>query len=128
MIYSAESVVEIPDPPPPGIGDAIRAAGHAFEGHDGAYYSDNAAGAQAVIDAYTPAAFLAAEQNAPILAQISALETSITNRMWREDATGSTAVMSCGGGDPRTGKTSTQYIAWVDSQCAVLRANLVRTV
>jgi hypothetical protein len=59
------------------------------------------------------------------LAEISHLEASITDRMWREDATGSTALMGFGSNDPRTGKTATQYIAWVDAQCASLRAQLL---
>ena len=63
---------------------------------------------------------LLAEQNAPVLAEISRLEGSITDRMWREDSMHRTAV------NPVTGKTSTDYIAWVDAECAALRAQLVR--
>lgn len=60
-----------------------------------------------------------------VRAQIFQLEESITNRMWREDATGQyTAVMDFGPGDNRTGKTATQYIAFVNDAIAVLRASL----
>lgn len=55
---------------------------------------------------------------------IARLEASITDRMWREDAVGSTAVMDFGQDDARTGKTATQYIAYVNDAIAVLRASL----
>jgi hypothetical protein len=58
------------------------------------------------------------------LEQIAALEASITDRMWREDAVGSTAVMTFSPDDPRTGKTATQYIAYVNSAIANVRAGL----
>lgn len=57
-------------------------------------------------------------------AQITTLEASITPRMWREDAIGFTAPMAFGPDDPRTGKTASQYIAWVDAQIRQLRAQL----
>ena len=56
--------------------------------------------------------------------QITALERSITDRMWREDAIGSLVVMDFGPDDHRTGKTATDYIAFVDAAVAVLRASL----
>lgn len=59
-----------------------------------------------------------------VLSQIDVLESSITDRMWREDAISSTAVMDFGPDDHRTGKTATQYIAFVDEAVAVLRASL----
>lgn len=69
------------------------------------------------------------------LAEIDRLEKSITDRMWREDAVGSTALMEIKKqdengnwvvdlGDPRTGKTATQYIAYVNSAIANIRAGL----
>ena len=58
------------------------------------------------------------------LAEIDRLEASITDRMWREDAVGSTAVMTFAPDDPRTGKTATQYIAYVNSTIANIRAGL----
>jgi len=69
------------------------------------------------------------------LAEIDRLEKSITDRMWREDAVGSTALMNVSTvgedgniivdtADPRTGKTATQYIAWVNDAIAALRAGL----
>lgn len=62
--------------------------------------------------------------NEVILAQIDALENSITNRMWRESAVGSVATMNFGSDDPRTGKTASQYIVWVDGKISELRARL----
>lgn len=50
------------------------------------------------------------------MAAIATLEASITDRMWREDAVGSTAVMTFSPDDPRTGKTAGQYITWVDNR------------
>jgi hypothetical protein len=69
------------------------------------------------------------------LAEIDRLERSITDRMWREDAVGSTALMYVSGvdedgngfvntDDPRHGKTATQYIAWVNDAIAALRGGL----
>lgn len=58
------------------------------------------------------------------LTEIDRLERSITDRMWREDAVGSTSVMAFGADDPRTGKTATQYIGWVNSAIANIRAGL----
>ena len=69
------------------------------------------------------------------LAEIDRLERSITDRMWREDAIGSTALMTINkqddagnwvtdADDPRTGKTATQYIAYVNSAIANIRAGL----
>ncbi|BAE51529.1 hypothetical protein amb2725 [Paramagnetospirillum magneticum AMB-1] len=69
------------------------------------------------------------------LAEIDRLEKSITDRMWREDAVGSTALMEIKRqdengdwvvdlDDPRTGKTATQYIAYVNSAIANIRAGL----
>lgn len=69
------------------------------------------------------------------LAEIDRLEKSITDRMWREDAVGSTALMVVkkrdengdlvdDTDDPRTGKTATQYIAWVNDAIAALRTGL----
>jgi hypothetical protein len=73
--------------------------------------------------------------DALILAEIDRLERSITDRMWREDAVGSTALMNVSTvdedgniivdtDDPRTGKTATQYIAYVNDAIAALRAGL----
>ena len=56
--------------------------------------------------------------------QITALERSITDRMWREDAKGCADVMDFGPDDHRTGKTATDYIAFVDDAIAVLRVSL----
>lgn len=72
---------------------------------------------------------------AAALAEIDRLERSITDRMWREDAVGSTALMVVkkrdengdlvdDTDDPRTGKTATQYIAWVNDAIAALRTGL----
>jgi hypothetical protein len=58
------------------------------------------------------------------MAEIATLEASITDRMWREDAVGSAAVMTFSPDDPRTGKTATQYIAYVNSTIANIRAGL----
>jgi hypothetical protein len=73
--------------------------------------------------------------DALILAEIDRLERSITDRMWREDAVGSTALMNVSTvdedgniiidtTDPRTGKTATQYIAYVNDAIAALRGAL----
>jgi hypothetical protein len=81
------------------------------------------------------AALKKANRNAVTLSEIDRLERSITERMWREDATGSTALMEIkkqgeNGDwvadieDPRTGKTATQYIGYVNSAIAALRATL----
>ena len=69
------------------------------------------------------------------LAEIDRLEKSITDRMWREDAVGSTALMVVkkrdendnlvdDTDDPRHGKTATQYVAYVNDAIAALRAGL----
>ncbi|CUW38795.1 conserved exported protein of unknown function [Magnetospirillum sp. XM-1] len=69
------------------------------------------------------------------LAEIDRLEKSITDRMWREDAVGSTALMEIkkqdengdwvvDNDDPRTGKTATQYISYVNGAIANIRARL----
>ena len=69
------------------------------------------------------------------LGEIDRLERSITDRMWREDAVGSTALMEItkqddtgawvtDADDPRTGKTATQYIGYVNSAIANIRAGL----
>ena len=65
------------------------------------------------------------------LAEIDRLEKSVTDRMWREDAVGSTALMEIKKqdgvvdlDDPRTGKTATQYIGYVNSAIANIRAGL----
>jgi hypothetical protein len=74
-------------------------------------------------------------RNAIALAEIDRLEKSITDRMWREDAVGSTALMEIkkqdendnwvvDADDPRTGKTATQYIAYVNSTITNIRAGL----
>ena len=60
----------------------------------------------------------AATLNAPILAEITGLEASVTLRMWREDRIRSTVV------DPRTGRTASQHIDWVDAEIEALRAQL----
>ncbi|CUW40259.1 protein of unknown function [Magnetospirillum sp. XM-1] len=76
-----------------------------------------------------------ANARAAALAEIDRLERSITDRMWREDAVGSTALMEIkkqdengdwvvDTDDPRTGKTATQYIAYVNSAIANIRAGL----
>lgn len=65
-----------------------------------------------------------ARERSAKLSQIAHLEQSITDRMWREDAVGSTSVMAFGDDDPRTGKTATQYIGWVNSAIANIRAGL----
>jgi hypothetical protein len=81
------------------------------------------------------AALKKANRNAIALAEIDRLERSITDRMWREDAVGSTALMTINkkdedgnwvtdADDPRTGKTATQYIGYVNSAIAALRATL----
>lgn len=81
------------------------------------------------------AALKKANADALILTEIDRLERSITDRMWREDAVGSTALMNVSTvdedgniivdtNDPRTGKTATQYIAWVNDTIAALRAGL----
>jgi hypothetical protein len=81
------------------------------------------------------AALKKANADALILAEIDRLERSITDRMWREDAVGSTALMNVSTvdedgnivvdtTDPRTGKTATQYIAYVNDAIAALRAGL----
>ena len=62
----------------------------------------------------------AATHNAPILAEIARLEAIITKRMEREDRAKSTAV------DPRTGRTASQQIYWVDAEIAALRETLQR--
>lgn len=66
--------------------------------------------------------------NEPVLSEndekniaIKKLESSITDRMWREDAMGSSVIMDFGSSDPRTGKTATEYIAWVDSEISLIR-------
>jgi hypothetical protein len=65
--------------------------------------------------------------NGPILGKIDTLENSITNRMWREDAVAYPTPMSgFPEGDPRNGLTSTQYIAWVNTQIATLRGSLAK--
>ena len=66
----------------------------------------------------------AKEANYPIYAKIAMLEDSITNRMWREDAVASAAIMDFGPGDARSGKTATQYIAFVNDSIAALRGTL----
>jgi len=66
----------------------------------------------------------AAEARNAALAEIVRLEHSITDRMWREDAVGSATVMEFGVDDPRTGKTATQYIGYVNSAIANIRAGL----
>lgn len=69
------------------------------------------------------------------LAEIDRLEKSITDRMWREDAIGSDLLMEIkkqdGNGDwvvdlddPRTGKTATQYISYVNGAIANIRVGL----
>ena len=69
------------------------------------------------------------------MAEIVRLEESITDRMWIEDATGSTAMIQIkkqdengdwvvDTDDPRTGKTATQYIAYVNSAIANIRTGL----
>ena len=81
------------------------------------------------------AALKKANRNAIALAEIDRLERSITDRMWREDAVGSIALMEIKNQDetgalvvdtedPRTGKTATQYIAYVNGVIATLRAGL----
>ena len=76
-----------------------------------------------------------ANADALILAEIDSLERSITDRMWREDAVGSIALMVVkkrdendnlvdDTADPRHGKTATQYIAYVNDAIAALRARL----
>ena len=58
-------------------------------------------------------------------AQITALEETITTRMWREASLGAGAIMRViPETDPRNGKTASQYIAWVDAQCTVWRKTL----
>lgn len=74
-----------------------------------------------------PQAELDKAEKQRVLAQIVQLEQSITDRMWREDAIGSTDVMTVpnrpdGSVDPRNGKTATQYIAWVNTECRTLAA------
>lgn len=63
------------------------------------------------------------EARARIRKQVAVLEASITDRMWREDALGSTTVIVIRDADgkedtadPRNGKTPTEYIAWVDGE------------
>ena len=69
------------------------------------------------------------------MTEIDRLERSITDRMWREDAVGSTALMEINkqdedgnwvtdADDPRTGKTATQYIGYVNDAIATLRTGL----
>jgi hypothetical protein len=65
------------------------------------------------------------------LSEIDRLEKSITDRMWREDAIGSDLLMAIKKqdgtvdlDDPRTGKTATQYIGYVNSAIANIRAGL----
>lgn len=65
------------------------------------------------------AVWLNAQPKAKLFSQIKALEASITPRMIREDAAGSTVV------DPVTNMTSTQMIANIDAQIVSLRAQLV---
>jgi hypothetical protein len=64
-------------------------------------------------------------KNQMIRSRIQPLENSITDRMWREDAIGSTAVMANTGNTDMDGKTATQYIAWVNDQIRALVASLV---
>jgi hypothetical protein len=59
-----------------------------------------------------------------IRSRLAPLENSITDRMWREDAVGSTTVMSNTGDTNKDGKTATQYIAWVNAEIERLRAQL----
>lgn len=81
------------------------------------------------------AALKKANRNANAMAEIDRLERSITDRMWREDAVGSTALMEIkkqdengdwvtDADDPRTGKTATQYIGYVNGAIANIRAGL----
>ena len=81
------------------------------------------------------AALKKANADALILVEIDCLERSITDRMWREDAVGSTELMAVkkrdengdlvdDTDDPRHGKTATQYIAWVNDAIAALRPGL----
>lgn len=72
---------------------------------------------------------------AVVVTEIRRLESSITERMWREDAVGSTLVRDIRVLDefgnyvedttnPLHGKTSSQYIAWVDAEIKKLAATL----
>lgn len=64
------------------------------------------------------AAELKAAQNAPILAQIAALESRVTARVWREYVSKQTVA-------GKGGKTPAQFIADIDAQIATLRATLI---
>ena len=81
------------------------------------------------------AALKKANRNAIALAEIDRLEKTITDRMWREDAIGSDLLMEIkkrdengdwvvDADDPRTGKTATQYIGYVNDAIASLRAGI----
>lgn len=81
------------------------------------------------------AALKRANAKAVALTEIDRLEKSITDRMWREDAIGSDLLMEIkkqdengdwvvDADDPRTGKTATQYIGYVNSAIANIRAGL----
>lgn len=95
----------------PGPGEVLDGYSYAI--------SPDAVTIASVIRPMTPAELKAVHNNG-IYGQIAALEATITERMWREDARGSAVV------NPSTGKTSTQYIAWVDDEIATLRGQLLK--
>ncbi|TAN65277.1 MAG: hypothetical protein EPN20_07690 [Magnetospirillum sp.] len=72
----------------------------------------------------------AAQARREIIEKMTALERTITDRIWREHARGSAVVMrfppitaedGFPAPDPRDGKTASEYIAWVDDRIAALR-------
>ena len=56
----------------PGLADAIRAAGHVLVLTDGVMLASNPAAVQAIIDGYSPLAFLKAAKLATLKANVSA--------------------------------------------------------
>jgi hypothetical protein len=86
-------------------------------------------------DPQEAAAIRARRARETTLGEIDRLERSISDRMWREDAVGSTALIVVKKRDedgnlvddtdnPRHGKTATQYIAYVNDAIAALSAGL----
>ena len=53
MMYDQNHQVTLPAIVPPGLGEAIQAAGHRIENNNGIWYADDATAVQALIDGYS---------------------------------------------------------------------------